>query len=162
VVLSGYLVYVVFVSGKWPTQEFSRELKDQAGKHMITSLPIDFLIRIKNGYMAGRKSITAPYSKYCLAIADLLQKNHLIIDYSVNGDVKKEITLNLAYQTNQPAISDIKIHSRPGRRIYEKATFLPWGKSKQSLFIISTSSGIFSQKEAKSKGLGGEILAEIN
>jgi len=129
---------------------------------MIISLPIDFLIRIKNGYKAGRKSIHGPSSQYCLAIAELLKKHGLIADYSVAGDVKKEITVNLTYENDQPAISDVKIHSRPGRRVYEKAVSLPWGKGKQSLFIISTSSGIFSQKEAKSKGLGGEILAEIN
>ena len=126
------------------------------------SLPIDFLIRIKNGYKAGRKTITGPASKYCVAIAQLLQKHDLIIGYSVSDDTKKIITVNLSYNGTQPAISDIKIHSRPGRRVYEKSISLPWGKSKQSLFIISTSSGVFSQKEAKTKGLGGEILAEIN
>jgi len=129
---------------------------------MIISHPIDFLIRIKNGYMAGRKTIVAPSSKYCLAIADLLKKNHLIVGYSVSGDSKKEINIDLFYTNHNPAVSNVKIHSRPGRRIYEKSTSLPWGKGKQSLFIISTSSGIFSQKEAKQKGLGGEILAEIN
>ncbi|MFA5827880.1 MAG: 30S ribosomal protein S8 [Candidatus Shapirobacteria bacterium] len=129
---------------------------------MIISLPIDFLIRIKNGYKAGRKTITGPASKYCVAIADLLKKHGLISGYSVSDDAKKIITINLAYNNNEPAISDVKIHSRPGRRVYEKSISLPWGKGKQSLFIISTSSGVFSQKEAKSKGLGGEILAEIN
>jgi small subunit ribosomal protein S8 len=128
---------------------------------MINSLSIDFLIRVKNGYMAGRKTITAPVSKFNLAIADLLKKNHLINDYSVEGDIKKTATISLSYENNLPKVNGMEIFSKPGRRIYEKAFSLPWGKTKQSLIIISTSAGLMSQKEAKSKGLGGEIIAEI-
>lgn len=122
---------------------------------------IDFLIRIKNGYMAGKKSISAPVSKFAVSIADLMKKYNFIGDYSVEGDIKKTATVNLIYNNNLPKVSEIKIFSKPGRRIYEKSFSLPWGKSKDSLIIISTSAGLMSQKEAKSKGLGGEIIAEI-
>lgn len=128
---------------------------------MIQSLSTDFLIRIKNGSRAGRKTITAAGSKYCLAMATLMKKYGYIDDFKVATDVKKEITLSLAYNNGEPRISDIKLFSRPGRRTYEKSFSLPWGKSKQSLIIISTSSGVMSQKEAKVKGLGGEVIAEI-
>lgn len=128
---------------------------------MITSLTTDFLIRIKNGSRAGRPTISAPGSKFCTAIAQLLKKYGYISDYSITTDVKKVITVTLAYQNHQPRIYDITLFSKPGRRIYEKTHSLPWGKNKESLIVISTSSGVMSQKEAKKRGLGGEIIAEI-
>lgn len=128
---------------------------------MMQSTSIDFLIRIKNGYRAGRKTILAPASKFCISIADLLKKYGYLADYSITGDIKKVMTLNLAYKNNQSVFTDLVLFSKPGRRIYEKKSSLPWGKTPKSLIIVSTSTGVMSQKEAKVKGLGGEIIAEI-
>ena len=128
---------------------------------MHQSTSIDFIIRIKNGSKAGRKTILAPASNFCVSIAELLKKYGFIADFSVTGDVKKDMTIKLAYDNNEPRVSDVQIFSKPGRRIYEKKSALPWGKSPSSLIIVSTSSGVMSQKEAKKKGLGGEIIAEI-
>jgi len=128
---------------------------------MIQSLSTDFLIRLKNGSRAGRKTIQALGSKYSVALATLIKRYGFISDFTVADDVKKEITVSLAYNGNMPAISDVKLFSKPGRRMYEKSFSLPWGKSKDALIIISTSQGLMSQKEAKVKGLGGEIIAEI-
>ncbi len=128
---------------------------------MLQSFPIDFLIRIKNSSRAGKKKMTAPSSKFCVSIADLLKRYGYISNYSVSDDDKKQITIDLSYQNNQPKISEVKLFSRPGRRVYGKVTQLPWGKTPYSLIIVSTSSGLMSQKEAKTKKLGGEIIAEI-
>lgn len=129
---------------------------------MLQSTSIDFLIRIKNAYQAGKKQIVTPASKFCINIAKLLKRFDYIQDFSISTDgCKKEITLVLSYTDSQPKINNIKLFSKPGRRIYEKSSSLPWGKNPTSLIIISTSSGVMSQKEAKIKGLGGEIIAEI-
>ena len=128
---------------------------------MHQSTSIDFIIRIKNGYRAGRKTITAPASNFCIAIAELLKKTGYIANFSVEGDIKKVMTITLAYDDNQARLNDVRLFSKPGRRIYEKNSSLPWGKNPKSLIIVSTSSGVMSQKEAKTKGLGGEIIAEI-
>lgn len=128
---------------------------------MLQSFPIDFLIRIKNSSRAGKKNMTAPSSKFCVSIADLLKRYGYISNYSVSDDAKKQITIELSYQNNQPKISEVKLFSTPGRRIYGKVTQLPWGKTPYSLIIVSTSSGLMSQKEAKTKKLGGEIIAEV-
>ena len=128
---------------------------------MHQSTSIDFIIRIKNGYRAGRKTITSPASNFRVAIANLLKKTGYIADFSIDGDIKKVMTINLAYDSNEPRLTDVRLFSKPGRRIYEKNSSLPWGKNPKSLIIVSTSSGVMSQKEAKSKGLGGEIIAEI-
>lgn len=127
----------------------------------MNSLPTDFLIRIKNGSLAGRKSISAPASKYTTAIAQLLKKSGYISDFTVEGETKKNILVTLAYDGMTPRLTEVRIFSKPGRRFYEKSSSLPWGKTPSSLIIISTSSGVMSQKEAAKKGLGGEVLAEV-
>ena len=128
---------------------------------MIPSLSTDFLIRIKNGSRAGRKTIDAPCSKFNLSIAELLKKSGYIADYKTEGDVIKTIVISLAYQDGQAKIYDIRLFSKPGRRFYSKSSELPWGQTSDSLIVISTSSGVMSQREAHKKGLGGEIIAEI-
>jgi small subunit ribosomal protein S8 len=128
---------------------------------MLQSFSIDFLIRIKNAYRAGKKKMVAPASNFCISIAELLKKYKYIADYSVNDEAKRAITLDLIYQNNEPKLTEVKIFSKPGRRLYEKTSSLPWGKTRQSLIIVSTSAGVMSQKEARVKGLGGEIIAEI-
>lgn len=127
----------------------------------MQSISTDFLIRLKNGSLAGRKTITAPCSKYNLSLAGLIKKHGFIKDFSAEGDVIKTITVTLAYLETKPVITDIKIFSKPGRRLYEKSFSLPWGKTKKSLIIISTSKGVMSQRQAKALGIGGEIVAEI-
>ncbi len=127
----------------------------------MQSISTDFLIRIKNGYRAGRKTIDAPVSNFTVSMAELLKRYSFITDFSIEGDVKKVMTLKLAYENSEPKVSDVQLFSKPGRRLYEKSSSLPWGKTPKSLIIISTSSGVMSQKEAKTKGLGGEVIAEI-
>ena len=128
---------------------------------MIQSPSTDFLIRLKNGSLAGRKTVTAPGSKFAIAMATLIKKHGYISDFTVADDLNKTITISFAYNNNIPAISDVLLFSKPGRRMYEKSFSLPWGKSRDSLIIISTSAGVMSQRQAKAKGIGGEIIAEI-
>jgi small subunit ribosomal protein S8 len=157
-----YLAFADFAFANWLTKECFLVLKRPVGnKNMHQSTSIDFIIRIKNGYKAGRKTISAPVSNFCIAMATLLKKTGYIADFSITGDTKKDMIITLAYDNNEPRVSDVRLFSKPGRRIYEKKSSLPWGKSPASLIIVSTSSGVMSQKEAKFKGLGGEIIAEI-
>jgi small subunit ribosomal protein S8 len=129
---------------------------------MHQSTSIDFLIRIKNGYRAGRQQITAPASNFCLNLANLIKKYGFLQDVNVTEkDSKKQIVLTLKYTDGQPALNDVKLFSTPGRRLYSNYKSLPWGKSQQSLIIVSTSSGVMSQKEAVTKNVGGELIAEI-
>lgn len=157
-----YLEFAVFVSASLLTRACFQGLKKQVGKkNMLQSFSIDFLIRLKNAARAGKKKIVVPASNFCISMADLLKKYGYISDYSVTDEAKRQINIELAYSGNQPKISEVKIFSKPGRRIYEKVSSLPWGKTPKSLIIISTSSGVMSQKEAKTKSVGGEIIAEI-
>lgn len=128
---------------------------------MLQSRTCDFLIRLKNSYAAGRPTMIAPSSNVCVAIAELLQKHNLIESYSTSEDPLKNITLNLIYHDQRPQISHIRLFSKPGRRLYHKSSSLPWGASKNSIFIISTSKGLMSQKQAHTQKIGGELIAEI-
>jgi small subunit ribosomal protein S8 len=126
------------------------------------SYPVtDFLIRIKNGYLAGRKTISSPSSKMRVSLAELMKRYGYITNYSIDETGNKVINVQLSYEGKIPNFTDLKIFSKPGRRLYEKASTIPWGKTPKSLIIISTSKGLMSQKEAVVKGLGGEIIAEI-
>ena len=91
---------------------------------MHQSTSIDFLIRIKNGYKAGRKTILAPASNFCVAIAELLKKTGYIADFSVNDDVKKEMTIKLAYDNNEPRINDVQFIFQT-RSTYLRKKFFP-------------------------------------
>ena len=79
---------------------------------------IDLIIRIKNGYMARRETIKSPYSKYKETILKKLDSLKYIKEYQVEGELKKTITITLIYEKGEPALTDVAIISRPGRRFY--------------------------------------------
>jgi small subunit ribosomal protein S8 len=129
---------------------------------MIASLSNDYLIRLKNASQAGRATIVSPYSKYCQSIAEVLKKNGFIKDYQVIGEGQiKQLQTELLYINDLPKITNVEILSRPSRHLYSNSASLPWGINKDALIIISTSSGLLSQKEASKKRLGGELVAQI-
>lgn len=127
---------------------------------MITSLSTDYLIRLKNASLSGNKTVDTPNSKYLQSISECLKKNGFINGYSVSED-KRILTVELSYSGRIPKITEVKIFSKPGRRWYERNLSLPWGQSSSSLIIVSTSKGVLTQKQAKSAGVGGEIIAEV-
>ena len=127
---------------------------------MITSLTTDFIIRLKNSALAGKKSFKAPMSKFNQNLAETLKRNGYVTDYAVSEDTRT-LSVTFALNNDEPKVTGVKLFSKPGRRWYGTALSLPWGQSKESLIIISTSSGVMSQREAKKKGIGGEIIAEI-
>jgi len=117
----------------------------------------DFLIRIKNAAMAGYKTTQAPFSKLILEIAKVLKGQGVLTD------VEKEdglVRVALAYKKKQPVVLDVKIVSRPGLRVYKNAADLA-KKKGPSFYIVSTSRGLMTTKEAIKNNLGGEVLAEI-
>lgn len=119
---------------------------------------IDLIIRIKNGYMAKKETIESPHSKYKEAILKKLVNLKFIKGYKVKGEIKKSMTIDLAYEEDKPAISDVKIYSKPGMRLYISYKNLKPVLSGFGYSILSTSSGIMTDREAKKAKLGGELL----
>ncbi len=122
---------------------------------------IDLLIRIKNGYMANNESIMTRYSKFKEEILKVLKKLKYIEDYSVNKKTKPSIKVKLAYDNNESLITDIKIFSKPGRKYYIKSSDLKSNRLSIVSKILTTSSGVMTEVDAKKKKLGGELLFEI-
>lgn len=104
-----------------------------------------------------------PYSKMKAAIANILQTEGYIKDYEVEeARVGKTLTLNLKYGAKRErAISGVKRVSKPGLRVYAKSTKLPKVLGGLGVAIISSSSGMLTDREAADKGVGGEVIAYI-
>ena len=119
---------------------------------------IDLVIRIKNGYMARKPVIESPHSKYKEAILKKLVSLKFIEDYSIEGKIKKNIKISLSYEEGNPAITDVKIYSKPGMRFYISYKNLKPVLSGFGYSVLSTSKGIMTDREAKKAKLGGELL----
>ena len=119
---------------------------------------IDLIIRIKNGYMAGLPSVKAPFSNLTESVLKKLASLGYIGAYQKDENM---FSIELKYKGKQPAVTDVKIFSKPGRRYY-----LSYRQIKPVLgglghSILTTSKGILSGREASKQKLGGELLFEI-
>lgn len=130
---------------------------------MIMTDPIaDMLTRIRNGLQARHEVVEIPANKEKMAIAEILKKEGFITDFAVDGDVKKAITITLKYGPNgEKVISGLKRISKPGLRVYAKVDSIPRVLNGLGIAIISTSDGLMTDKEARAKHVGGEVLAYV-
>ena len=121
----------------------------------------DMLTRIRNGQMAEKVAVTMPSSKMKVSLAKVLKQEGFITDYSIEGDVKPTLTVELKYFEGQPVIEKIKRVSRPGLRIYKNADELPKVSSGLGVALISTSKGIMTDRSAREAGIGGEVICTV-
>jgi len=123
----------------------------------------DMLTRIRNANSVYHDKVDIPGSKLKRAMADVLKQEGFITDYIFTEDNKQGIiTISLKYGPNrEKVISGLKRISKPGLRHYVKHSELPRVLGGLGIAIISTSKGIMSNKEARKKGLGGEVLAYV-
>jgi len=129
---------------------------------MMTDPIGDFLTRIRNAHMSRHAHMTCPSSKMKVRIADLLKREGYIADYSVEGDTKKTLTLNLKYDAQRrPVIEGIKRVSKPGLRIYKSATDLPEVRGGLGMAVLSTSHGVMTDQQAREANVGGEIVCYV-
>ncbi len=129
---------------------------------MFTDPISDFLTRIRNAQAARHDTTSAPGSKIKRAIADILVREGFLESASEQTEEgKKTLTVTLKYNAKVPAIRSIRRVSHPGRRIYSKSSDLVSVLSGQGISIISTSVGLMTNKEARRRKLGGEIICEV-
>ncbi|EPD26205.1 30S ribosomal protein S8 [Actinotignum schaalii] len=123
----------------------------------------DMLTRLRNANSAFHESVSMPYSKIKSHIADILKREGYIDSYEVeSAQVGKTLTLTLKYGSNRErAIAGVRRISKPGLRVYAKSTNLPRVLDGLGVAILSTSSGLMTDREAKDKGVGGEVLAYV-
>jgi small subunit ribosomal protein S8 len=123
----------------------------------------DFLTRIRNGQMARKKQVVSPSSKIKEAIAKVLKDEGYIADFNVvavEGN-KKVITVSLKYFEGKPVIERLQRVSRPALRIYKNKDELPKVLGGLGVAIISTPSGVVSDRAARAAGHGGEVLCIV-
>ena len=123
----------------------------------------DMLTRIRNGQMRSLNKISIPFSVFRSKILEVLKKEGYIINFSIDkGENNKKLLLvDLKYYEGQPVIREIKRISKPGRRVYSRATSIPRVHNGLGLAILSTSKGVMSDSEAIKKNLGGEIICRV-
>lgn len=118
----------------------------------------DALIRIKNGYQAGKLSVSVRYSKLIFKLMKLLQEEGYLQDVSKQD---REIMISLKYNDRKPAIADIKRISKPSLRIYKRVSDLPSVLNGLGIAIISTPKGLMTDRKARKNKVGGEVLAFV-
>ncbi|PJA90286.1 MAG: 30S ribosomal protein S8 [Candidatus Magasanikbacteria bacterium CG_4_9_14_3_um_filter_32_9] len=129
---------------------------------MMTDPIADMLTRIRNAQMAKLPRVKMPLSKLKLNIAEILKQEGYVGDIKkVEEGIPKMLILELKYDGKKPAISEIKRESKPGHRMYKKATELPKILNDYGFAIISTSKGLMTNKQARKAGLGGEVICTI-
>ncbi|MEA5119392.1 MAG: 30S ribosomal protein S8 [Propionicimonas sp.] len=126
----------------------------------------DMLTRLRNANQAYHDSTTMPHSKIKAGIAEILKAQGYIADFEVldpaEGEVGKSLKLQLKYGANRErALSGVRRISKPGLRVYAKSTALPKVLGGMGIAIISTSQGLLTDKEAKFKSVGGEVIAYV-
>lgn len=130
---------------------------------MMTDPIADMLTRIRNGQKARKTSVAMPASKSKEAVARVLQDEGYILSYATEGDgSKKTMTIELKYFDGAPVIERIQRASRPGLRIFKGKDDLPKVLGGLGVAIVSTSAGVMSDREARSKGIGGEVICIVS
>ena len=128
---------------------------------MMTDPISDMLTRIRNAQNAGKVAVKMPASKMKSSIAEVLKDEGYIASHEVTTDVKPELTVTLKYFEGAPVIENVQRVSRPGLRIYKGKDDLPKVLNGMGIAIISTSSGVMTDKKARANGFGGEVICTV-
>ena len=123
----------------------------------------DMISRIRNAQMRLLNNVKIPSSKFREKILSVLKKEGYISDYKLLSDTKNKnnLSVDLKYNNGLPVIKEIKRVSKPGRRIYARATSIPKIQNGLGLAIVSTPQGVMSDNEARIKNVGGEIICRV-
>ncbi len=122
----------------------------------------DFLTRIRNAQAAHLNIVEAPSSRMKYTIAKIMEREGYVSTVSERTNAgKKNLAVVLKYDGKEPKIRSIARVSTPGRRVYKGSKELPRVLSDIGIAIISTSAGVMTNKDARRRKLGGEVLCEI-
>ncbi len=124
----------------------------------------DMLTRIRNACLVRHSTTNVPSTRMTRSIAQVLKDEGFIADFEEVGEViKKNLVISLKYKgrNRQPIITNLKRVSKPGLRVYKNRKELPRVLGGIGIAVISTSSGIMTDREARRKGIGGEILCYV-
>ena len=121
----------------------------------------DMLLRIRNAQGAGLEKVELQSSKVKTEIAKILKREGYILDYAVEGGIKKTLVLYIKYVNGKPAIMGLRRRSKLGLRVYTRFDKIPKVLGGMGISILSTSGGMLTDKEARKQKLGGEIICVV-
>lgn len=121
----------------------------------------DMLTKIRNAQAVRKKTVSIGFSSFKYSLAKVFLKEGFIGGVKKRGGVQKRILIELKYEKGVSRIHEIKIISKPSKRVYSKQKKLYSPKSGYGISIISTSKGVLTSKHAKKLGVGGEIICEM-
>lgn len=123
----------------------------------------DMLTRIRNGQTANKVTVSMPSSAAKRAVAKVLKDEGYITGFSTESEgVKSDLTIELKYYEGTPVIEKIQRVSKPGLRIYRGKEDMPRVLGGLGVAIVSTSAGVMSDRQAREKGIGGEVLCVVS
>ncbi len=129
---------------------------------MMTDPIADMLTRLRNAAKANHAETTLPASKLKTALAEILKQEGFIDDFRLEDGMPQSLTIRLKYgRDRRPAFLGIRRASRPGRRFYVGHRDIPRVQNGMGVAILSTSVGIMTDRDARHKRVGGEVLCEV-
>lgn len=130
---------------------------------MMTDPISDMLTRLRNASAVRKDSVVLPASALKYSIAKILEKEGYVTRAEqIEQNKRPMLMITLAYEGKEPRLRMVKRVSRPGLRVYAKADELPRVMSDFGFAIISTPNGLMTNKEARARRLGGEVLCEVS
>ena len=123
----------------------------------------DMITRIRNGQLRKLNTVSIPNSRLRAKILDVLKDEGYISNYKILSEKQnnKSLIVDLKYNNGIPVIRNIARVSKPGRRVYAKANSIPKIQNGLGIAIVSTSMGIMSDNDARSKKIGGEVICRV-
>ena len=123
----------------------------------------DMITRIRNGQLRKLNTLSIPNSRLRAKILDVLKDEGYISNYKILSEKQnnKSLIVDLKYNNGMPVIKNIARVSKPGRRVYAKAESIPKIQNGLGIAIVSTSMGIMSDNDARTKNIGGEIICRV-
>lgn len=128
---------------------------------MMTDPIADMLTRLRNAAAVRKQEIVLPLSRVKFEIAKILEKEGYLSGVETTDAHHGQLKLKMRYTEDGPAIRDVQRISKPGRRVYAAKAELPRVLNDHGIAVISTSSGLMTNKEARKRGLGGEVVCEV-
>jgi small subunit ribosomal protein S8 len=121
----------------------------------------DLLTRIRNAQQAHHPQVSIPSSRLKVAICEVLAQEGYIDAYEVAEGEKPTLNIKLRYHRGKPVIEEIRRVSRPGLRSYKAADGVPKVRGGLGVSIVSTNRGVMTDREARTQGVGGEVLCTV-
>jgi len=129
---------------------------------MLTDPISDMLTRIRNAQAVRKSEVIVPFSKLKYSLGKILEQEGFLGKVETSTEAERPvIRVTLKYTRREPAIRFVKRVSKPGRRVYTKSDELPQVLSGLGIAVVSTSNGLMTNKEARARKLGGEVLCEV-